>query len=425
MLDLKKIRGNFPSLNQKINGQPPIYFDNACMSLRPKQVIEAMNEYYEKFPACGDRSHHVWAEEVTRRCQLAREKIAKFINAKPEEIIFVKNTTEGINLIAQTLFNSSSQSDSDHQGDLPLVLTSDKEHNSNLIPWQMLEKQGKIKRQIIPTNSDGTFDLERLQIGLGKPRRFPDGGTTIKDLVALVYTSNLDGVTNPVEEIVKIAHQNGFLVLLDAAQAVPHQRIDVKKIDCDFLAFSGHKMLGPSGIGILYGKYELLKKLPPFLTGGETVADTTYETAEFLEPPHKFEAGLQNYAGIIGFGTAIDYLSEVGLENIHQYEVELNTYLDSKLRLLKTPRQLTILGPADPALRGGITSFTIEGVDHHKIALLLNSTANIMARSGSFCVHSWFNDRGIKGAVRISLYLYNTKEEIDILIKTLEKIIKL
>ena len=447
MLNTKKIRADFPPLQQLINGQPPIYFDNACMSLRPKLVITAMDEYYEKFPACGDRSFHLWGEEVTKRCEKARNDLGRFINAKLEEIIFTRNTTEGINLISQTLFNSSPQSDLDDQDNLPLVVTSDKEHNSNLIPWQLLEKQGKIKRVIVKTNPDGTFNLEAFEKAIeetrqGKPAKFPDGSTKPsasvrgpladargplkeKSLVSLAYTSNLDGVTNPVEEIVKISHQNGFLVLLDAAQTVPHQKIDVKKLNYDFLAFSGHKMLGPSGMGALYGKYELLKELPPFLVGGETVSDTTYETAQFLEPPHKFEAGLQNYAGIIGFGSAINYLSEAGMENIHQHELELNAYLDSQLRSLRQLRQLTILGPADPALRGGITSFTVEGIDCHKIALLLNSTANIMVRSGSFCVHSWFNDKGIKGAVRVSLYLYNTKEEIDILIQTLEKIIKL
>lgn len=455
MLNTKKIRADFPSLQQLINKQPPIYFDNSCMSLRPKQVIAAMDEYYEKFPACGDRSLHLWGEEVTRRCEKARNDIGRFINAKPSEIIFTRNTTEGINLVAQSFFNQRSflAKEDFFAKKVPVVITSDKEHNSNLIPWQLLEKQGKIKRVIIKTNKDGTFNLEAFKKAIeetqqGKPRSLPagrqgfDGSTepsaTVrgpladargplsgKNLVSLVYTSNLDGVTNPVEKIVKISHQSGFLVLLDAAQTAPHQKIDVKKLDCDFLAFSGHKMLGPSGMGVLYGKYELLKQLPPFLVGGETVANSTYETAEFLEPPHKFEAGLQNYAGIIGLGAAINYLSEVGLENIHHHETELNIYLDSQLRTLKSPGQLTVLGPADPALRGGITSFTVEGMDHHKIALLLNSTANIMVRSGSFCVHSWFNDQGIKGAVRASLYLYNTKEEIDILIQTLEKILKL
>lgn len=416
MFDTKEIRANFPSLNQAINGQPPIYFDNACMSLRPKQVIASMNEYYEKFPACGDRSFHLWGEEVTKRCEKARSDIARFINAKSEEIIFTRNTTEGINLISHSLYG---EKESDN---LPVVITSDKEHNSNLIPWQLLEKQGKIKRVIVKTNKDGTFNLEEFQQEIAENK---SGKPQEKNLVSLAYTSNLDGVTNPVEEIIKISHQNGFLVLLDAAQTAPHQKIDVKKLDCDFLAFSGHKMLGPSGIGVLYGKYELLKALPPFLVGGETIADTTYQTAEFLEPPHKFEAGLQNYAGIIGFGSAINYLNDVGMENILEHELKLNTYFDSQLKSLESKRPLTILGPADPALRGGITSFLVEGVDHHKIALLLNSTTNIMVRSGSFCVHSWFNDKGIKGAVRVSLYLYNTKEEIDILIQTLEKIIKL
>jgi len=392
------LRFDFPILQKRIAGKPIIYFDNACMTLKPTPVIAAMDDYYENFPACVGRSAHKLGKLATERYAKAREKVAKLIGAKPEEVVFTRNTTEGINLIANC-FNLKS-------GDV--VLTTDKEHNSNLLPWQQLKEKGVVHR-ICFSKPDGTFDLESFKKNL-------DG--TVK-LVSMVHTSNLDGTTIPVEQIIKLAHANGSLVLLDAAQSVPHKKIDVKKMDVDFLAFSGHKMCGPTGVGVLYGKFELLKQLKPFMVGGDTVKTTTYTSAEFLLPPEKFEAGLQNYAGAIGLGTAAEYLQKIGLENIEKHEIELNKFITEEIS--KIPG-VKILGPQNPELRGGIISFVVEGMDMHYIAQLLDNLENIAVRSGQHCVHSWFNANNVPGSVRASLYFYNTKEEAKIFIDTLKKI---
>ncbi len=287
-MDIKALREDFPVLQEERKGKPVIYFDNACQTLRPASVIEAVDGYYRHSSACVGRSNHKLAEEVTRACEDSRSRIAKFLHAsKKEEIIFTRNTTEGINLVAHSLDLKA--------GDV--VLISDKEHNSNLIPWQMASKRAGIEVQIIPTDGDGRLDFDAFQKKLTPSVR----------LVSMGMTSNLDGVTIPAREIIQTAHKNGSLVLLDAAQSIPHLSIDVRNLDVDLLAFSGHKMMGPSGIGVLYGKYSLLEKMEPFMVGGETVAISTYSDCQFLPPPEKFEAGLQNYAGIIGLGAAVEY----------------------------------------------------------------------------------------------------------------------
>ncbi len=397
-LNTDKIRQDFPIIARK----KLVYFDSACNSLRPKQVIDAMNQYYEEFPACAGRSAHKLGQMATEAYASARNKVAKFMGAKPNEIIFTRNTTEGINLIAKCFDFKS--------GDV--VLTTDKEHNSNLLPWQQLEKEKGVKHQICYSKADGTFDLESFKKQLDK---------NVK-LVSLVHTSNLDGTTIPAREIIQLAHKNGSLVLLDAAQSIPHKKIDVKKLAVDFLAFSGHKMLGPSGTGVLYGKFELLKNLKTFMVGGDTVKNTTYETAEFLPPPEKFEAGLQNYAGAIGLAAACDYLAEIGLENIEKHEIELNKMITEGISSISG---LHILGPKQAELRGGIISFVIDDLDMHYVAQLLDKMANIAVRSGQHCVHSWFNAHNLPGSVRASLYLYNTKDEAKVFIDTLKKIAEL
>lgn len=377
-----------------------VYFDNACQTLRPNQVIKAMNQYYEEYPVCASRSMHHLAAQVTQRCDQARKIVADFLGAKhKEEIIFTRNTTEGINLVANSFGLK--------KGDV--VVTSDKEHNSNLIPWQMLKERVGIIHKIIPTDAEGNLDMDAYEQALS--------GTA---LVSMSITSNLDGVTYLVEEIIKKAHLAGSKVLLDGAQAVPHKKINVAKLDVDFLAFSGHKMLGPSGMGVLYGKRELLNHLAPFLVGGDTVSRSTYDSHEFLPIPEKFEAGLQNYSGIIGFGEAVRYLEKFGFDSISEIEYELNSFVSSELKKIDG---LTIIGPDDPRLRGGIVSFYIKGKDHHQIALMLDETAGICVRSGQHCVHSWFASRNIPGSVRASFYFYNTMEEVEIFVSNLKKVI--
>jgi cysteine desulfurase / selenocysteine lyase len=399
-MEIQKIRQDFPMLQENVGRKPITYFDNACQSLRPKAVIDATNGYYLTSSACSGRSMHRLAAEVTRGCDQARTTLAKFLNAvRKEEVVFTRNTTEGINLVANSL---------DFQkGDV--VLISDKEHNSNLIPWQTLVKKKGVVLKIVPSQADNTFDLQSFEKMLDK---------NVK-LVSFGQTSNLDGVSIPATEIIKKAHQNGSLVLLDAAQTAPHSRINVKALDIDFVAFSGHKMLGPSGTGVLYGKYQLLEKLEPFMVGGDTVFSSTYDSCQFLPPPEKFEAGLQDYAGILGLGAAASYLMGIGFDAIEKQERLLNETITAALKNLP---KLKLIGPSDPKQRGGIISFYIEGIDSHRIALMLDQMANIMVRSGQHCVHSWFNAHQIKGSVRASVYFYNTLDEATLFINGLQKI---
>jgi cysteine desulfurase/selenocysteine lyase len=401
-MDINKIRQDFPILQQGIDGKPVVYFDNACQSLRPRVVLDAINKYYLQSSACSGRSMHRLGTKVNQECDQARQAVAKFLNAaRKEEVVFTRNTTEGINLIANSL--------NWQQGDV--VVISDKEHNSNLIPWQMLAKKLGIVVKIALSHDDNTFDLDAYEKLLDKKVK----------LVSLVQISNLDGVSIPVDSVIKKAHQNGSLVLLDAAQSAPHQKINVKALDVDFLAFSGHKLLGPSGTGVLYGKYALLEQLPPFLVGGDTVALSTYDSCEFLPPPEKFEAGLQDYAGIMGLGAAVKYLQDIGFDAIQKQERLLNECITTGISDMP---KLRLLGPRDPQQRGGIVSFYLEGIDSHRIALMLDQMAAIMVRSGQHCVHSWFNSRGIKGSVRASLYFYNTEEEALSFVSNLKKIEK-
>jgi cysteine desulfurase / selenocysteine lyase len=379
-MNIEKIRNEFPILKKNI-----IYFDNACMPLRPKCVINKINEYYSEYSTCAGRSHHKLGLRLTEEVKISRNFVRKLIGAKKsEEIIFTKNATEAINLVANSLkFN--------------IVVTSDREHNSNLLPWQ------KFEHRVVKSNQDHTFNLEEFSekvVGA--------------DLVSVVYTSNLDGYTLPVKEIIEIAHKNGALVLLDAAQAVPHKKIDVYKLDVDFLVFSGHKMLGPTGIGVLYGKEALLNDMDPFLLGGETVYDSTYDSYKLEKLPYKFEAGLQNYAGIVGLGAAAKFLMKIGLDNIEKHEKMLKRHIDIE--------GLEIIGYSGES---GIFNFNIPGLNSHEVAMMLDHSKNIMVRSGAHCLHSWFNSRNIDGSVRASFYLYNTVEEVKIFNEELKKLKKL
>jgi cysteine desulfurase/selenocysteine lyase len=390
-MNVDKIRKDFPLLNQR---KPLVYFDNACTTLRPTSVLEKMREYYELYPSCGGRSHHKIGERVTEEVLKARITAAKFFNAKNEnEIIFTRNTTEGINLIANSL--------KWNKGDK--VLCSDKEHNSNLVPW-LLAKQRGLRHEIFRFG-----DIEDFTKKVKGTR-----------LVSIVYTSNVDGTSNPVREMIKIAHEQGALVLLDAAQSAPHKEIDVRKLDCDFLVCSGHKMLGPSGMGILYGKMDLLKELDQFIVGGETVSNTTYNSFVPEKIPERFEGGLQDYGGIIGFAEALRYLKRVGLSDIEKHEQRLNERLTLGLLNLG----VDILGPKNALLRGGITGFNVGKADSHDVSLMLDAH-NIATRSGMHCAHSWFNAKGMRGSSRASFYLYNNEDEVDFMLEKMKDIVKI
>lgn len=402
LLDSNKLREDFPTLHQKIDDRQIMYFDNACMSLKPTQVINAMNIYYYEYPGCHGRVSYRFGRKTTEKYIAAREKIQKFIKASsPEEIIFTRNATEGINLVANCL--------TIHEGEI--IISSDIEHNSNLIPWQIITRKRGAIHSILKSNSDTMFNLERFK------QEMSDRVT----LVAIPHVSNVTGITNPLKEICKIAHDYNALVLVDGTQWTPHNKIDVSDLDIDFYTFSAHKMLGPTGMGCLFGKRHLLENMPQFLVGGETVSDSTYSTHTLMKIPEKFEAGLQNYAGAIGFAAAVDYLTECGLDNIQKHSNNLNKIL-SKAMLEHS--RIKLIGPKNPELRSSIFNFYIEGLNSYDIAKLLDAAENIMVRAGKHCAHSWFNANNIPDSIRVSFYLYNTVEEVEFLIDNLKKIIK-
>jgi len=393
MLNVEKIRKDFPVLGKQINGMPIIYMDSACVSLKPVQVINAINKYYNEFPACGGRSEHKLGKRVGEEIYNTRKIIKNFIGARRvNEIIFTKNSTEGINLLMNSLDL--------RKGDV--VLTSDKEHNSVLLPIQLLKKKG-IKHNIFRFG-----DVEDFKKKLTREVK----------LVSTAHISNLDGTINPIEKIIKLSHRNRSIVLVDAAQSAGHKKINVRKLGADFLVFSGHKVFGPSGTGVLYGKLDLLKRLKPFIVGGSTAKDSTYEDYEIEDVPERFEAGLQDYAGIIGLGEAIKYLTAIGIKNIQTHEQKLNRLISEEFIRLG----IDILGNANPEDRSSIVSFNIKGISPHEVAGILNESANIMIRSGRHCVHSWFNANNLEGSARISLSAYNTEEECWKLIKEIKKI---
>ena len=398
-MNMEQYRRDFPLYTQS---DELVYFDNACATLKPESVLAAMDTYNREFPTCGGRSINRLGERVTRAVATARARVATFIKAgSPDEILFVRNTTEGINLIAHSWPLQPGE----------VVLTTDKEHNSNLVPWQLAAARSGATHRVVTTNPDGTFDLAAYEAALA------DGNVA---LVAMGQVSNLDGVAIPAKEVVRLAHQYGARVVLDAAQAAPHRVIDVQDLDVDILVFSGHKLCGPSGTGVVYAKRSILDTLPPFIAGGSTVSGTTYTTHELLPAPEKFEGGTQDYAGIIGVAAAIEYITQVGLPAIAEHEQMLNAYATERVRELPG---VHIIGPEDATQRSGILSFYIDTIDIHQIAIALDQVAGVQVRSGQHCVHSWFADRGIFGSVRLSFYLYNTTEEIDRCVDGLRKII--
>jgi len=392
-MDVEKVRRDFGILNKVIGGKLPIYFDSACQTLRPKQVSEAISEYYDSFPSCAGRSVHKLATEVSLRCDSARARVADFFGAEsPNEIAFMKNSTEGLN----TVILGSRLKKGDE------VVTTDYEHNSVHVPVLRLAQIAGVRHKIVQSSVDGTLDLEQFEKAMSKKVR----------LVAVCMTSNVTGYSLPAREVVEIAHSYGAKVLFDAAQAAPSRRIDVRQIGADYLAASAHKMCGPSGVGILYYRGELAERLDPLMYGGHGVTDTNYVSFRLLPAPERFETGLQNYSGIVGTGAALDYLSSIGMDEIREHEISINKRIT---RALKNVPGVSILRPEDPNLRGGILSFNIEGLSAHDVAMILDNSKNIMLRSGMHCCHAFFHSRGIDGCARASVYIYNTTSEADLL----------
>ncbi len=401
MPELKSLRENFPTLRAD---DAPIYLDNACMTLRPQSVIDAVGTYYSKHPSCGGRSIHRYANQVSQKMADSRRKMASFINSpSAEQVIFTQNTTNSLNQVAKGL--------SWQEGDI--VLTSDREHNSNLIPWLQLEREQGIDHRVVTSLPNNLFDMEAFEAACA------DAGGRLR-LVSMPQVGNLDGVEYPIKEIASVAHDHGAMMMVDAAQSAPHMPLDVQRMDIDFMAFSVHKMLGPSGVGILWGKEELLQDMRTLSAGGETVKWSEYEDLEWAGIPHRFEGGLSNYAGIIGAGAAIDYLEKVGMQRIHEHETKLNDILTNGVKDLQG---ISIIGPEDAKLRGGICSMLLDGFEAHELAIVLDESANIMVRSGMHCVHSWFRSRGIEdGSLRASCYFYNTEDEINTMVETMQEL---
>ena len=391
-MDVGRIRRDFSVLGKEIGGKPPIYFDNACQTLRPRQVIEAVSEYYESFPACAGRSVHKLATEVSLRCDDVRTKAASFFGAEdPSEIAFVKNTTEGLNTVIMGLPWK--------KGDE--IVTTDYEHNSVHVPVLRARDTYSLKHRVVRSSEDLTFDLSAFEETMSKKVK----------LVAMCLTSNVTGCTLPAKEMVDIAHSYGSKVLLDAAQAAPSMKIDVGRLGVDFMAASAHKMLGPSGVGLFYARSGSVGDIPPIMCGGHGVVDTTYDSYNLLPPPERFETGLQNYSGIIGTGAALDYLSSVGLDEVRAHEAALNSQIT---RALRGVDGVGLIGPPDPNLRSGIFSFNVRGLSAHDVAMILDNSKNIMMRSGMHCCHPLFHALNIQGCARASAYMYNTPEEADV-----------
>jgi len=408
MFDPYKVREDFPILKRKINNHPLIYFDNAATSQKPRQVIEALKDFYERRNANVHRAVHTLSLEATELYEEAHEEAAKFIGAESiEEIVFVRGTTEAINLVAYSwgLHNLK-------PGDEVLVTLM--EHHSNIVPWEILSRIKGFRVKYADINPDGTLDYEALKGML----------TSKVKLVCITHVSNVTGVINDVKWVAELAHEKGALVLVDGAQSVPHMSVDVQDVDCDFLAFSGHKMLGPTGIGVLYAKKEILEKMEPFHGGGEMIKEVSFNpetrtcTISWNTLPWKFEAGTPDIGGAVGLKAAIEYLSALGMENVKAHECNLTDYA---LKRLKECSKVIVYGPKDAKQKCGIIPFNVEGFNSHDVALILDSYG-IMIRSGFHCAQPLHQKFKIPSSARASFYIYNTREEIDRFIEALKEI---
>jgi cysteine desulfurase/selenocysteine lyase len=428
-LDLRALRKDFPALDRRRRGKPPIYMNNTCMTLRPRSVIDAITRYYAEFPTCGGgraegaRHLHNWfMEELKAEEEGTREAVRSLLGAERcDEIVWTRNTSEAINIVARGM----------HLAPGDEVLGSEREHNSNLVPWLEVESRLRERagdpnlpvRRFFELAPDGSFDLARALAAIG-PRT---------KVVAIGHSSNLDGTTIPDDALRAIAdrvHAFGGVLVVDAAQSVPHRRVDVRALGIDFLGFSVHKMCGPSGVGVLYGRYDLLDGLDPFIVGGDTIADTWQDKVVFKQAPGRFEAGLQDYAGMLGAKAAIDYVTErVGIDTIQEHEHRLNTYMTERLKPLECDH-FWVLGPRDASQRGGVlTMSSSTGAILNAIERIGDEESNIMLRKGMFCVNAYLHRRfdatgSAKNNLRASVYFYNTEEECETLCRVVERVVK-
>lgn len=401
-LDVYHIREDFPILKRKINGNPLVYLDNAATTQKPLSVINAISEYYLNYNSNIHRAVHQLAEEATFAFENTRKKIQDFINAKfSHEIIFTRNATEAINLVSYSWGRENIKKDD-------TIIISELEHHSNIVPWQILSDEKSAKLEYLTVNEDGNISLEELKnlINNRKVR-----------LISLSQMSNVLGSILPIEKIMKIAHQKNIPVLVDGAQSVPHMSVDVQKLNCEFMVFSAHKMLGPTGVGILYVRNDILEKMPPFIGGGDMIKEVHKHNTIFNDLPYRFEGGTPNIADVIGFGAAIDYLNKIGMQKIREHEIELCDYT---IRRMSEIKGITIYGPKNPMERGGVISFNIGDIHPHDLATILNDRG-VAIRSGHHCAQVLMEKMGVAATSRISFYIYNTKEEINIFLDALEE----
>ena len=399
-LDVARIREDFPILARTVYGKPLVYLDNAATSQKPRQVIDALTRYYEHYNANIHRAIHCLGEEATAAYEEARAKIAAFINApSPECILFTRNTTEAINLVAYTWGRANIG-----QGDE--ILLTEMEHHSNLVPWQRLAAEKGATVRYIALTDQQTLELDGLETLM-------NGRTK---LAAVTHVSNSLGTINPIQRLAREAHRNGTMFLVDGAQSAPHIPVDVQALDCDFFAFSAHKMLGPTGVGVLYARRELLEEMEPFLGGGEMIRRVTLEGATWNDIPWKFEAGTPNIADVIASGAAIDYLNALGMENVRAHEVEITEYC---LRRLRQMENIIVYGPPDINDRGGVISFNYPDLHPHDVGTVLDRHG-VAIRAGHHCTQPLMRRLGVSGTARASFYVYNTLEEVDVLIDALK-----
>lgn len=391
------VRHDFPILKRKINGKPLVYFDNAATTQKPTQVIDAVADFYRNHNANVGRGAHTLAREATEAFEGARKKVARFIGARTEEIVFNGGATEGLNMVSQNYGRMLGKSDE--------VVTTIMEHHSNYLPWKMISQKTGAGIKLVDIDNEGSLDMGDYKKKVGKKTA----------LVAATHISNFLGSINPAREMAKIAHENGAVFILDGAQSVPRMPIDVKKLGCDFMVFSGHKVLAPMGVGVLYGRYDLLEEMEPLEVGGGMITKVYPGAPEFLKPPHCFEAGTPDVGGAIGLGAAIDYLKKLGMDKVEKYEEELTEYALGELE------GITIYGPKK---RAGIISFNIPGVENDDVATIMDENG-VAIRSGHNCAQPLMYRLRIGGSARMSFYIYNTKEEVDFAAGVIEKIKKL
>ena len=399
--NLVKIRDQFPILNKKINNHQLVYFDNAATTQKPKKVINAINEYYSEYNANIHRGIHTLAEKATNEYEKTRKSISQFINSKSEkEIIFTRGTTEGINLIASSFVKNFLKKEDE-------IIISEMEHHSNIVPWQMICEENGIVLKTINVLENGEIDLDNFKELINDKTKF----------LSIVHTSNTLGTINPIKQIIEICKKNNITTMIDGAQASAHSKINVQDLNCDFFVLSAHKMYGPTGVGIVYGKEEILEKMPPYMGGGEMIKEVNFQKTTYNELPYKFEAGTPNIGDVIGFNKALSFINDIGFDNISSYEKKLKDYASN---LLNKIDGLKILGNSKNKI--GIFSFTLNKVHYYDLGLLLDSKG-IAIRTGHHCTQPLMDKFNLEGTARVSLAIYNTKEEIDYFVEKIKKLI--